>query len=535
MTETETQTRSRRIPAPRLALIAFVLLEAVALPILLNAGSRRWFFGDDWFFLVATSPRMLLKTNTYGHWVTLPILTYHLLWQWFGLRHFTAYLLVIIGLHLITAALVRAVMRRCGVGPWISTLAAGVLVFFGAGAANILQPAQITFVGSLVFGLSHLLLADHDGRIDYRDFVGLACGLAGLMCSNVSIALVAAVGLAVLVRRGWRLALLHTAPLALIYIGWWFRYARGAHGLLGKRASISRNVRFVWKGLRTTFVNLGHFRSVGFLLAAMLIVGLVVAWRQATVDERRRAAPAGALIVGAVIFIASAGLLRASPAITPVSDSGYVSRYVYVSAAMLLPALAVAAAALIRRWRWFAPIAVVILLIGVPGNYHALTAFGENFPSGYKRDFLVLAHSPLASTLKPSTRVAAAGSPGYMNAGWLAAGAKSGRIPEPHDVTPEEAATAAINLALSPYAVAGKHGACRPVDSDTVMVQKGEQIFATGRLHIEYLAAGGAVSRPVQMLRLQRFQAQTGPLTLRVRRYPGEKASVLEHCARPFF
>jgi hypothetical protein len=526
--------RSRRIPVPRLALIVFVLTEAIAFPLLLNAGRQRWFFGDDWFFLVATSSRTLFKTNTYGHWLTLPILTYHLFWWLFGLRHFTAYLLLIVVMHLITAALVRAVMRRCGADPWVSTLAAAVLVFFGAGAADILQPAQITFVGSLVFGLSHLLLADHDGHVDYRDFLGLACGLAGLMCSNVSIALVATVGIAVLVRRGWRVALLHTVPLGLIYIAWWFRYARTAHDLLGKRASLGRNVRFIWRGLRTTFVNLGHFSSVGLLLAAMLVVGLVVAWRQATAEERRRSAPAGALMAGAVLFIGSAGLLRASPAITPVSDAGYVSRYAYVSAAMLLPAVAVATTALIRRWRFVTPVVVVILLIGVPGNYHALTAFGENFPAGYQRDFLVLAHSPLAATLKPSTRVSAAGSPGYMNAGWLASGAKSGRIPQPRDVTPVEAATAALNLSLSPYSVSGRHGACRPVATDTVVVQTGEQIFATGRLHIEYVTDSGAVSRPAQMLRLQRFQAQTGPLTLRILRYPGEKVSVLEHCSRPF-
>jgi hypothetical protein len=527
--------RSRRIPVPRLALIVFILVEVIAFPILLTAGRRRWFFGDDWFFLVTMNTRTLFKTNTYGHWVTLPTLAYQLLWGLFGLRHFTAYLIVIIGLHLITAGLVRAVMRRCGVGPWISTLAAGVLVFFGAGADNILLPAQITFVGSLVFGFSHLLLADHDGSVDRRDVFGLVCGLAGLMCSNVSIALVAAVGIAVFVRRGWRLALLHTVPLALIYVAWWLRYARSAHGLLRKRASISRNLRFVWKGVRTTFVSLGHFEIVGILLAAVLVIGIVVAWRQATPDERRRSAPASALILGAAIFIASAGLLRASPAITPAVDAGYVSRYVYVSAAMFLPALALATTALIRRWRWCAPVAVVVLLIGVPGNFRALTAFGENFPRGYQRDFLVLAHSPLAAQLKPSTRVSAAGSPGQVTAGWLAAGAKSGRIPEPHHVTPEEAATAALDLALSPYAVSGRHGACRPVESDTLVLQRGEQIFATGPLHIEYVPNGGTVSRPVQMLRLQRFQDQTGPLALRIRRDPGEKASVLEKCLQAFF
>ena len=54
-------------------------------------------------------------------------------------------------------------MRRAGVRPWLATLLAGVFVFFGSGAENILIAFQITFVGSLVFGLTQLLLADHDG------------------------------------------------------------------------------------------------------------------------------------------------------------------------------------------------------------------------------------------------------------------------------------------------------------------------------------------------------------------------------------
>ena len=49
-------------------------------------------------------------------------------------------------------------------------------MFFGAGAENILVVFQITFVGALVFGLVQLLLADHDGPIDRRDWFGLLAG-----------------------------------------------------------------------------------------------------------------------------------------------------------------------------------------------------------------------------------------------------------------------------------------------------------------------------------------------------------------------
>ena len=126
-------------------------------------------------------------------------------------------------LHLVAAALVLAVMRRSGVRPWLATVAAAVFVFFGAGAENILVAFQITFVGSLVFGLTQLLFADHDGPLDRRDWLGLLAGFAGLLCSGVAVTMTVVVGLAVLLRRGfrgWRVALFHTAPLAVAYALW---------------------------------------------------------------------------------------------------------------------------------------------------------------------------------------------------------------------------------------------------------------------------------------------------------------------------
>ena len=82
------------------------------------------------------------------------------------------------------------------------------------------------------------------------------------------------------------------------------------NGLLGRRASLGELVPWVGKGLVATFEGLGHFASVGLVLAAVLVVGLVVAWTQAPDDARRRGAAAVALAVGGVIFIASAALIR---------------------------------------------------------------------------------------------------------------------------------------------------------------------------------------------------------------------------------
>ena len=95
-----------------------------------------------------------------------------------------------------------------------------MFALFGAGWENILLPFQMTFTGSLVFGLAYLLLADHDGPFDRRDALGLLAGLFALMCSGVGIVMVAVVGAAVLARRGLRLALLHVVPLASAYAIW---------------------------------------------------------------------------------------------------------------------------------------------------------------------------------------------------------------------------------------------------------------------------------------------------------------------------
>src|SRR4029077_2625645 len=148
-----------------------------------------WFWADDWDFLAARTGGNLgdLFRPHYQHWTTLPILAYRLLWTIFGIRHYVPYQLLVIALHLVAALLLRTVMQRAGVRPWLATLIAGAFVFFGSGAENILIAFQITFVGSLVFGLAQLLLADHDGPVNRRDWLGLLAGLAALMCSGVGI------------------------------------------------------------------------------------------------------------------------------------------------------------------------------------------------------------------------------------------------------------------------------------------------------------------------------------------------------------
>ena len=251
-------------------------------PRLLSWGHKWWFWADDWDFLGTRTGGNLsdLFRAHYQHWVTLPILAYRLLWWVFGIRTYVPYQLLIITLHLATALLLRTVMRRAGVRPWFATLTAGVFVFFGSGAENIVVAFQITFVGALMFGLVQLLLADHNGSVNwFRRTLALVAGLAALMCSGVGIAMVVIVGIAMLLRRGWRIALLQTVPL-LVAFGLWSRLSpKGPGAGSYKSQSPVQVVKFMWTGAGATLGRLAQVPGLAILLTLVALVGLGVAIR----------------------------------------------------------------------------------------------------------------------------------------------------------------------------------------------------------------------------------------------------------------
>ena len=190
----------------------------------------------------------------------------------FGLRSYVPYQSVVVVAHLTTAVLLRVVMRRAGVSPWTATIVAAVFVLFGPGEENIVWAFQFTFVGALMFGLVHLILSDHDGPIDRRDQLGLLAGVASLMCSGVSLVLVAVVGLAVVVRRGWRPAVFHTAPLGVLYAIWFLTTDPGGiDNPYGRSANARELLRFIWSGARGDFRAIGASRPFGFLIAGLLV------------------------------------------------------------------------------------------------------------------------------------------------------------------------------------------------------------------------------------------------------------------------
>ncbi|MFZ6004092.1 MAG: hypothetical protein ACOYXM_09185 [Actinomycetota bacterium] len=350
-----------------LPLWSFVAFVAAAGPLIIfHFGAHRWFLRDEWSFIADRGGSRfpdLIEPNGGAHWVAVPRIVFWGLWQIFGITTYRPYLVGVVILHLVTAVLLRVVMRRAGVGPWLATCAASVLVLYGPGSQNFMWAFQIGFIGSVAYGLVHLLLTDHDGPVGRNDAVGLLFGLLAIMSSGVGITMTVAVGVAVAIRRGWRPALMHTVPLGAIYLIWsWVADARSSP--LG---APSPGVLISWikSSAIGTLVGLGYFGAIAWGLLAVLLVGTILAWRGGVLgaDRRRLAVPSG-LLVATLFFMATTGLGRWWLG----QEGARADRYVYLQSALVLPMLAVAAECLARRWRRLTPLVFALILVPVPLN-----------------------------------------------------------------------------------------------------------------------------------------------------------------------
>jgi hypothetical protein len=435
----------------RAALAVFLVFVAGAFVWLVHYGTFYWFAGeDDWGLLQRHVGSVAdLFRPQHAHWLTVPIIVVNGLYGIFGIRTYLPYELVVIALRLTEAGLVRVVMRRVGVGPWVATIAAAPLVLFGLGGQNYFLAIEVSFGGSLVFGLLQLIAADHDGRIDRRDWLGLLAGLVALMSSSVGPIMVIAVAVATLIRRGWRAAAFHAAPLGVLYAAWYLHYSRTPSlGFASSRPALGDVGRFVWSGEIGIFAGLGHYTIISIGLVVLLVVGLAVAWLPLSWPAFRRVAgPVIGLLVSAVVLFGAVSVERLllGPDITR------SSRYVDIGVACTLPALAVAADAIVRRWRYLIPVVLALFLVEIPVN--ATEFGGSTFPPSLYSSIQTLVigagYSPLTDQAAGDVQPAPGGyvAPG-VDMDFIRRAKAEGKFPAPIDLTPEQQAIVYNRLAL---------------------------------------------------------------------------------------
>jgi hypothetical protein len=409
-------------------LAGLVILLVGAAPLLLWFGRAQSFFLDEWVFLVdreLTDLDGLLQPHN-GHWVTVPFVAYRVNFQLFGIRSYVPYQVLVVLAHLGVAFLLWLVARRLGARPSIAAVAAAVFAFLGSGADNIWFAFQVSLDLSILCGLAHLLLADHDGPLDGRDVAGIVLGVVGLMSSAIGVPMVAGVGLSVLLRRGWRIAAVHVGVPALVYLTWYVLYGGTGNDVFTFRPAA---LRFAWRMVHSAFVGLGQNRIVAVLIGALAVAGLAAALRRARVPAGRAAAALPvALVACCVLFTTLTGVSRAGVTAANQAEAG---RYRYVVVALLLPLVALGGEALARRARFLVLVPIALLALGVPGNLDLLRDGPARFAAGNPDLYRAAAHSDLIDQVPARFRL----DEGFVGIGptvaWLRRGVETDRIPAP--------------------------------------------------------------------------------------------------------
>ena len=507
MAESEASTSWRRPTQERVAVGLFVVAAVAAVPVILHYGRQQWFFLDEWDFLAARDLHSLndLFRPHNEHWVTIPIVLYRVIWKLNGANAYWLYQLPLIAAHLATAALVRALMRRAGADPWTSTLGGVLMLFLGSGRENLVWAFQISFVGALAFGLAHLVLADHDGPAGRRDLAGIACGVVGLMFSGVAICMVFGVGLAVLMRRGWRLALLHVAPPATVFLVWFAVTGRaGGSDLRSNPAQISAYLRGLFAHSAS---EVGGGVVLGLVLALLCLVGVgfTIRDRSDAALGGRRAAPVG-LACASVLF----GLMTAyGRALLGTMPAAYSERYVYLLAAMWLPMLGLASAALTKVWLPLRAVIMVVLAIAIVGNFRKLPLTPDRRATlGGREGVLDIAYQPRLEDLPADFTPFPTSAP-EVTVGWLRSARRAGKLPERAD--PSRGPTPGTVLALSILPLDGRVRACDGPEVNIARPVRGQEFQVDMGAFAPPVAKGNSETRmpPAYLLKLGSFEGYT--------------------------
>jgi hypothetical protein len=479
----------------------FVAYLAVSWWVLIfELGDDRWFRGDDWRFLSGRDGGDLNDVFRPHdvHPVAVPVLLFRLMFNLFGLE-FTPYLILIVTMHLGLVALLRCVIRRAGVGPWIASSAAGALVLFGPGEQNIHWVFQITFVSSMLLGLTQLVLADHDGPVDRRDVIGVAAGVVAVLSSSVGPLMVVAVALAALLRRGWRPAVLHALPPTVAYLAWVVLANPPDYEL--DRPPIGVVWDWIHGGTVGTVKALGHGRTIGVLLLVMLAAGLVVLARTLPFEDlRRRAAVPVALLACVPLLFVLTSRLRWNFGL----GAARSSRYLYIGALLSLPILALAGDALARRWRLATVPVVLVLLAGVPGNAGEFgeSIFNAKYFEAQRQMVLGLPRADEARQVPRSVRPLEDQLPGSaLTIGWLLDRLDEGELPDPGRPDPEVTARFPLRLGLVPVAEPHR-GDCRTETSAIELdLEDGDRFSIRTPVRVATLATedGDATSRALRL------------------------------------
>jgi len=320
---------------PRWALLAHLASLVAILAFWSYLDRNLWFFGDEWDFIARRGlhhPQLNLWVPHNEHWSTLPILLWRALFSLFHLSTYWPYLIPVL---LANVVIVHLIWRRClrdGVPPLLAVVVAAAVGLLGSGWEDLAWAFQIGFLGSVLFGLLAIDLADRPDATFGRNATTSLLALAALMCSSIGDALLVGLAIVLLARRPLKEAVGVVALPGVCWVVWFWFYGREGlavmHDTFGPKV-IEGLPGYAWVQLENAF-------GVGVFPAGAVVTVVLVAWTVVHLRRLWRSHPATLGLLGAAVaFYVLAGLGRDRLGITP-------SRYVYIGLALLAPLVALA-------------------------------------------------------------------------------------------------------------------------------------------------------------------------------------------------
>ena len=335
----------------RLALVAACVMYYVI-------GRHQWFVRDDWASTL-TRDKVLdiygwkdwLFAPQDGHWMTVPVVVYHYFTSWFGLDSYWPFLIPAMAAHVGAVLLTRVLCRRNGVSEWTTTLVCSMLLVFGSGWENLVFAIQITYNFSLLAFLAQIVLVDHDGPVDRRDYLAVGLSLIGVMSSGFGPIFIFGVFVFLAMRRRWRALLVAVGPQAVAY-AWWFLFWERDPAKEARPGGSAQIPAFVAKGVGATFDALVSLPGLG----GVALLGTFIVAISGRFGSRVRCVSC-AMVATTIFMFLGIGIERVGFGLSIATSS----RYMHISAMMLAPvfALAVDQLARISREARLAGLAVV--------------------------------------------------------------------------------------------------------------------------------------------------------------------------------
>ncbi|WP_373068068.1 hypothetical protein, partial [Gemmatimonas sp.] len=368
-------------------------------------------------------------------------------------------------------------------------------------------------------GLGQMLLADHDGPWDRRDWIGMVLGIIAVTSSGVVVTMMAVVFGATWARRTLRIALAQVGPAAFVYLAWSSTAGRREGGF-GTPGSIWRFVHMHAWGLVQSLSDTAWLAPLWIGLVTLGLAATVIAVRRQ--GRRSPVVPVAALASGALLFSVSTG---AATEIVPWYDVVWPApRHLHVLATFLLPAMAVGADRIVGDRRAWRAALIALVLIPLPLGFVHLGEQRASSSAAYSSNPRLILGIPrlsfaeqLPSDLEPDR----AFHPG-ATVGWLLDLGRRGLLPEPPPTSPRERAGIAAVVALAETRYDGSTlKRCTTLGSSTGMVlQAGDRLVVVNAPAAVQVVYEGVASVPTTVKAEPYYPgvrtARVGPLTLKV-------------------